>query len=837
MNDRRLRPDPIMALWLVGLAGLTSCQNDISEQRHTSSGSKSIIATVKENASGRFITQMDTATNNRVAQVQIPKGALAIDQQITVTASHHTDPSDLKAEFSISEDNTIIETQVATVVSSNVDKNLNQPMTIALDLPESGASLFGLTWQKRHFFVVYTVRDASLNIWKRGIMPDSALTIKDGRVLFQSQLMGRYELFESVAPLKVKSKEKVVAKPDFKHPPVAITRVSPIIADYGETVTLHGKYLSENTKVYVGEREINDPFFHKVRGTVSFTLPKIGYGPATVVIKDGKRSDRRVFFVHEKKAGTPIFADVEPSAICQGITFMDGTGQPWQGAKKCLAACEMDNQAECRATDDYPAFAHSKIDRDKMLRSMTVQRVKGKADLPKSRFACKDEWGKGCRIEGEFMALKDGSLIAEVVKKGIRPPRYFMYNQETEGAYPSSRNQLDGFDPRAYELTPERFREFASRPKGTPIQYADTSGKVHILEAEGSLTPDSVVPGAVIFGVRGKGLGSIVCAESGETDCMLKGQMVSVAKDKLAAGNIKKGAKVGIVQGSYPSAKTPLEGAGGAGPWLKGDFKAAITSNKEFSYFNSAGEKITSRGSPGLKASQIEDGVTIFGVSGTMKKFDRDVFKPENIRYDVKINDVTGKLQTGCRNMANLDEADRQSAPGKDGLDPFDTITDTTMPSENPWPDHPEYLCTADIWQDMKPSGCKNKINPSCVFKNKSTNRLWAGYNPAKMTNFASAKSHCESGKWGGDKIMKGQKWRLATAKELLQASLYGLVYLRKKYGNDKGRHSNPYFASSTKAKDPAKNIAVDIRTGRSTLSSATTETPVICTLPLAPGA
>lgn len=833
MLDHHHRKSAIFPLcWAVAVT-VMGCHTEIAQHRSGQTSIKSIITTVKENASGSFFTQRDSVSQSRIAQVQIPQGALAVDQTVTVSASHHTDPGDLMAEFAMQPDNTVMETQVATVVSSNMDKNLEQPMTIALDLPGSGASLFGLTWQNRHFFVVYTVRDATLDIWKRGIMPDSALTVKDSRVMFQSQLLGRYELFESVQPIEVKAREQVVAKPDFDNPPIAITGVTPLIADFGETITLSGKYLTTGTRVFVGQKEIHDPMVNRQRKTISFALPKLSYGPAIIKVSYGQRDDSFRFVIHSKKPGVPPYADAERGDICKGVEFIGSNGQPKKGTLACVIPCTAGNQQGCRATADFPAVERNGIAAAQMRTTITIQGITGTAPLPPSHRACRNEADLGCRIEGGDMALRVGSLSAAILKAGVTPPRVFFGYGRTYGVFPNDLLfNFGGAYIGAALLNQASLAYTVTAPAGAMAQFWDVEGVAHALISDGKLNKNTIVPGANIYGVTGVGLGSRACSKSGDTDCSLTGNLVAAAKATLSPKNFKKGAVIGKITGDFPSATYPLS-PGGSG-WLRGDFNSAIRSGDEFSYFTSAGAKITAKGSPALKPESIKEGTALFGLTGKLKPFDRSVFTPANIRAGVKIHDVVGAIQANCRNMAKLSHSDRQTAPGKTGLDPFDTITDTIYPSENPWPAHPEFFCGDQVWQDVTSGGCKN-FSPDCVFVNTHTKRLWAGYNPQKLRPLDQAKNYCAEGDWGSAEQRGSAKWRLPEADELLQASLYGLTYLSSKLGKDLGGHSNPYFLSTTAGKTSAQQVAVDIRTGRSTLNPATTSAPIICTLPLVP--
>lgn len=822
----------------IGLASVVGCQSEVQQQRSELAEARSIAPTVKASAFGSIITHKDDATKSRIAQVQIPQGALAVNQKVTISSSYHTDPSDLKAEFGIKPGNKITETKVATVVSSNIDKNLESPMTIALDLPPKSSNLLSLTWDDRHFFVVYTVRDAKLKTWKRGIMPDSALTIRNNRVLFQSQLMGRYEIFESVAPIAPKTTEKTVTAPNFRSAPVQISKVSPLIADVGTMVTITGKYLSAKTKVFLGVMAISSTEYFKDpagSGAIRFKVPQMNFGATHIKVIVGNNSDTYPFVVHTKSDGGRLpYIAANASDVCSPIDFINSAGHPVRGTKRCqLKHCNGDNQTDCLAVVDYPAFNTAKVDYNSMFNTLRVHGRSGANPVPSYTKSCMVNGQIGCRIDGRFISLEAGSLTADVIKKGVTLPQVFISTGSNRGVFPEGLMALSPKQAGYQNLVggTAKFSEAIRASAGTTFNYWDRLGRPYTFVSDGSLKAEAILDGVTIHGVTGKRDpdAKTPCANSGMTNCSITAPYTTVAKTVLNPRNIRNKKKVGVVEGNYPSKGNELPKPNDQAPQLiPSQFNWRITSRAPFSYYNSAGVQQVVSGSGNISHDTIRHPEWVFGVEGKAMSPDTGMLQPHNIRHGVVLNGVTGIVRVDCRNQANTNTADFKEAPGKVGLDPYDTIADIGYPGQNPFDAQDKYACTASNWEDLTNSngvkGCRT-AGPNCVFKSNTTGLSWAGFDPnADLRTPFQGVQYCSAGTW------LGKNWQLPAIDELLHAQVSGLFYLTQQHSGFLGSDNRLFFHSrSTVEGTGSSYYTLNFATGLTGTSSNNGERPVIC--------
>lgn len=758
----------------LGAITLVSCsKSEIQDNRVGNITTTGIKAVVQAGEAGQTLMDGANSEEKTGAKVQIPPGTLEVEQTVSMASTYHTDLTDLAKEFSIGSNINVTPTGVAVVVSSNVDKNLGQPMTIALELPQA-VGLMGLVWQNKDYIVVYTVRDSAHNIWKRGIMPDSALTISDGKVRFQSQYLGRYELFETSRAVKGGVKEIMVPTPDFKNRPITITSVEPQIVQVGKTLTIHGTYLSADTKVFVGDQEVAATYT-KSR-TLTFEVPDFDLGTATITIKDKKSSAQTQFVA---KPSSAPYITAAPADVCKGITYVDATGSSQQGQKTCyIGNCSHDNQKNCIATTDYPAWQSASIVAAEIFVGQTILGVPGSHPVPAHTKACTAAGQEGCRIQDDFVAVEKGKLTAGIVRATVTiPAKIAGTATDMMGKYPSPIYPLPGVSGTA--LTENNFVSAVADDVGKTYQYWDVTGKVHEFKSEGTLTANKILQDVSIFGVKGNWLEGTPapCKNVRDTDCLVEGEFRAASTSDLKASNIRKNAIVALQMGIYPSATYPLEYSASDVQLTNADFAKRITSDQPFVYYTSAGDKVTATGTNQLTADKIRNGVKVFGVTGTLQLADPNYYKPEYIRYGLKYGDVTGTRPFKCRTQADQEQIKYQGSLGKSGLDPFDTIPDGLRPDENPWgEDHPEYNCAGDAWVDItvnpdNSKGCTT-LTQNCLFKNKYTGKIWGGYTSTKR-NFNSAWDYCADLQVGDLK-----DWSMPSVHKLMTAYFYGLGYV-----------------------------------------------------------
>lgn len=757
----------------LGAMTLVSCsKSEIQDNRVSNITPTGIKTVVQAGEAGQTLMDAANSEQKTGAKIQIPPGTLEVEQTVSMASTYHTDLTDLANEFSIDSNVNVNPTGVAVVVSSNVDKNLRQPMTIALDLPQA-VGLMGLVWQNKDYIVVYTVRDSAHKIWKRGIMPDSALTIGDGKVRFQSQYLGRYEVFETSRAVKGGVKEIMVPTPDFINPPITITSVEPRIVQVGETLTIHGTYLSADTKVFVGDQEV--AAIYTDARTLTFEVPDFDLGPATITIKD-KESSAEAQFVAKPSAAPYITA--APADVCKGITFVDDTGSSQQGQKTCYVAdCDGNDQKNCVATTKYPAWERASIPAGEIYETQIILGVQGTMPVPTVNIPCTSAGEVGCRIQDGFRAVEKGSLTAAIVRKNvIIPAKIAGTASNVVGDYPSANHPLPGVSGTA--LTENNFTSAVADTAGKTYQYWDETGKAHVFTSEGSLVANKIRPDVSIFGVSGNWLEGALppCTVVGQSDCLIEGEFRSASTDDLKASNIRKNTVVATQMGNYPSATYPLEYAASDAQLTNTNFAEKMTSDQPFVYYTSIGEKVTATGTVELTADKILHDVTIFGVTGTLQLADHAKYKPEWIRYGTQYGDITGTRRHTCRSQADTSQMEYDGLLGDPKLDIYDTIVDGLKPNENPWDGHPESDCNANSWVDTTKNpngttGCST-LTKNCTFKNIHSGKTWGGFTTTQ-SNFSDAWNYCQDLVIGD---LDG--WSMPSVHKLMSAYTFGLSYV-----------------------------------------------------------
>lgn len=809
-------------------SALVSCKSGVDDKRSHTSSTAATEATTATGAAGnqdQVISHSDD-DNNRVAEVTIPTGALAINQEVSVSSSYNTDPSDLKTEFGIDANANIKQTNIATVVSSNIDQNLAKPMTIALELPQAAASLLNILWDSRNFFIVYTVRDSVQDTWKRGIMPEDQLTLKGDRIEFESELMGRYEMFESVEPIKATTAEKTISKPDFVSPPVAITGVTPVVAKPGDTIVVTGKYFSAKTTLTAGGTTISQAQLVTSQ-KLTFTFPQLAFGPTELKATDGSNSATIEVISHSKSAALP-YVGAEASQVCAGLKFFNRSGTQVIGTKDCgPSLCSADTQTNCLATQGFPAYAASDIDYSKVFADSLILGRNGEKPVPSITKACLTSGQQDCMVSSGFFALEAGKIQPNMIKKDHTVPKAGVGGADVKGTFPTLQDPLPG---KVHGMDYLHSSTFVNDIAGAlkTVQFWDINGGVHEYQTQGPIAESSILQNVEIFGKTGPiPGGKTPCNKSGQGNCQATLSYVTVDKTKFVPGNIKNTIVVGTITGTFPSDRpdSKLTAAQSAITALTSQsFDIVLRSNESFEYFDSTGQRFTAAGSSELKPSNIRFGKTIFGVAGTLNEVNDGDINANDVRKGVVIGPTTGKIPANCRNLAKLASFSYTPLPGKEGVDPFDVVPDYVYPTENPWPEGSAVVCNGDQWQELSTS-CAGAVT-DCVFKHRATPLRWSGYTDVAGT-WDTANSTCESISIDGY-----NNWRLPTYKELTDAYTKGIYYLSQNYPGflQPSNNDEPELWTSTEPTGQStKKMTLNLKVGGSAQEVTTNAKYRIC--------
>lgn len=169
-----------------------------------------------------------------------------------------------------------------------------------------------------------------------------------------------------------------------------------------------------------------------------------------------------------------------------------------------------------------------------------------------------------------------------------------------------------------------------------------------------NLSAANVKDGVTIAGVAGIYDNTpVTCTSNGQTGCVTDSTYKAANLTNLTAGNIKSGVAIAGVTGQFPSATYKLSGADNTADLTDGTFDAKLKSATAFEWFDAEGTRYTYQGDADLNlASNIKDGVTIFGQLGTLTT----VTAPNtwDLRNGTVVGAVTGSAKMTCRQRSGL---------------------------------------------------------------------------------------------------------------------------------------------------------------------------------------
>jgi hypothetical protein len=370
----------------------------------------------------------------------------------------------------------------------------------------------------------------------------------------------------------------------------------------------------------------------------------------------------------------------------------------------------------------------------------------------------------------------------------------------------------------------------------TDCEAIETFPAISIGQISSNLVKDGVTLGGIAGVVEGESHSN--CVQDGEVGCIATASFKAVDMTNVAAGSIKSGVTIAGVAGEYPSAAYPLSGATATADLDSSTFDAQMISAAGFEYWTSVGGREVGNGDSDIAEANLQHGTDIFGVVGT------EVDASEHCTSDGQVDCITtaqylaadtqgfsgwdirsGKTIAGIggeiifhKNMANTILFDRTAGTAaQNGVDLYDTVDDFNaggaFPSEAPlgWTQATGANFVMDSVNDSGAGGgtagngqCDG--TEACIYVDKFTNLMWAR---ADGTNYLweDAITRCDDLSYGGY-----DDWRLATFKEMVQASIDGIYSL--KAATKLSISSSFYHTATTSSQDPANTVAQGLVNG-----------------------
>lgn len=749
----------ILPLFVLSLT-LVSCNSGQTDRRFSTGSGLGSKGGTTSPYGDKIQSFFEEGSNARIAELFVDPANLTDGQSFGLAGSYHTDTDDLASELGI-KGNSISPMTTPTIVTATKPDAIKKPITIVIDLPKRSGSLWSLFLSSPNYFIVHTTYDPVKNRWVRGVVPLKDMKVYDDRIVLQTTRTGRYEVWHAEKPLSDYPKDSEIPPPDLVNAPIRITKISPLVANTGDTIIVKGKYLSRRTVLTVGDKATK----YKLHGPheLSFIMPAQPFGYAVVAARGRNRLSRMHMISMADKKEYPLIT-LPAEDVCSNLTFYTIEGRALQGRKACgPTTCQSGGKSGCLATADYPAVAQASIDAKKFLNTATINGIQGEIEPPEALPPyCSATVATNCLTSTKFPSVSSKLMVAGNFRKGVSFPSLGI-----TGSYPDNSKPLPGASG-VFRLDSNNFSSALRDSTGIPFQYWDAYGNRHTLTGDTELKPENLREGRSVYGVKGIAKeGELpACSFAGDSNCRAhRYDFWAMAKDTLKPENIRKGKRIYNVVGAYPSTQFPLASASGT-QLTSRNFDQMLTSGNAFVYYDAFGNRHTATGSPDFKAENIKEGITVFGVVGKLKSFQAGNIKPEHIRYGVKVGKITGNLKVSCRNM---------------GPSIHDTVNFNGNTTHNPWGTD-QYSCEDKKMVDVTPGGCGNG-SANCVFKDNVTGLMWGGNSGRRYGTLSEAHSYCQDVR-GGRKATGNfggyTDWRLPTLQEILMASNHGLSEMLK---------------------------------------------------------
>ena len=640
-----------------------------------------------------------------------------------------------------------------------------------------------------------------------------------------------------------------------------IETIKPVAAKPGEVVTITGQALTRQSQVKIGDTIVE---FTESNGTMAkFIMPEtpragafkitVGRyndptgtveGPAKYMLSDNAGDDYPIYMA-------------KASDICSPIGFRDANGDLQVGTKTCDAPapvavtdCAADGEVGCKTTTSFKATDMLLAIAGNIKTGVTLAAVAG--SVSPSAPDCLSNGAIGCGTTSSYKSadmtnLLAGNIVFGVTIAGIEgnvtlPAVGKVYTGIPYGVngtgstgtltYPAAGNVLStapAYGEPGAQLTPS-LSTCAADGSGCYLPvYAVSTQPLKAISYDAINTNKTAIRSSLtLSGI----VGTLAdCSTNAVTGCVTTATYKSADLTNLTAANIKNTAVIAGVTGQYPSATYTLTGSSGA-DLTNATFNAQIKSSATFQYFGSDGTRNTGTGDINLTATNIANGVSIFGTAGTSTGGAAP--DPWDLRAGVTVGSVTGKLKYNCRNTVNsslynydvgLASIGNYGNLGGTALDIWDTIDDLN----NNLAGLPPSLVTGwstdtqcggvevtagdtNVWRDVTTTNGSTASTcagtpAGCSYKDKISSLEWSAQ-AAMIKTWPVALSYCST--LNTSPFYNGRTgWRLPTQKELMSGYEHGI---RSVPATNFLTSSNYFWSSSTES--DATGVAWDVNLG-----------------------
>lgn len=569
-----------------GTQGTTATSKSGSQRIESPDGTVSLEPPAESSVSG--------------TKVSFPPGSIAVDTTVDVEESVPVATSATAAELGLENVSTASK---AVVVSSPQKVDPAQPFTVSIDLPSSN-----LQGNSGNLIVIYKVYSHATSQSLAGVIPASGYVVSAGAVSFKSKYFGSFQAAYTstpvTAPVEVRTtSSSVLTKADAAVlPKVGVTARTPLVVKAGETVSLSGLNFRPTMVVAMGGKKVNGLKIAS-DSSASFTSPEAAaMGLVNLTIEQDGVSQTASIIYGGDSNDLPVIT-MTPDTVCAGTNYYDKNGNKQTGTKSCSSnspypPCSTDGQSGCVTSGSFPAVEASSVPA-KAISGAVLGGVKGNVLLPTpAKVLSGENFGPSGSLAGS-LTLPPATAVV-----GITGP----------------------FGVGGNSVTPA------------------------IVTCSTSVTQGCLASAPYHAGVT--------CSVNSQKNCHLPltGTFSSADLSNLSPGKIKRGETVAGVVGNFPSSSNPLPryvdsgtstATTGSDELDLTNFATQITTDGTFEYWDSSGTRRTGSGDSDLTPTNIKNGVSIAGITGT---------------YPSSVNLLTGADSTADLDTATFDAKIKSAA-------------------------------------------------------------------------------------------------------------------------------------------------------------------------------